>query len=378
MIDDDEDDASMVKSMLGRGSFNSYEFECITSYDEGLKRLVAQTADVFLLDQNLGARSGLQLLQEAGGSALSKPVILLTGVDDPEVDVAALESGASHYVPKASLVDDHLLERTIRYAIRRANDFKELQSIERLKLEKQSAEAASEAKNLFLANVSHEIRTPLGAILGFADLALGTTEEARKNRFLEIIQRNAKHLLSLVNDLLDISKIEAGRYDVDVKPADWRKIIDDVMQTLRVSADEKNIDLEFIDTPEAPRFLFTDAQCLKQILINLIGNAIKFSYDGKISVIAQVRDKFSLAVSDAGIGMTHEQQERLFKPYSQGAAGHHRQYGGTGLGLHHSRKMAEALGGNLELSMSEAGVGSTFTVSLPGNWVRVQDVNLFA
>jgi signal transduction histidine kinase len=368
VIDDDEDDFKIVKDLLYRGAFGVYEPLWVNSYAKGLQMLKEARGDVFLLDYQLGEKSGLDLLREAGGRAVGKPVIMLTGTEDTEVDLAAMEAGAAYFVSKSSLVSDHLLERTIRYAIKAAQNFSELLNIDRLKHEKEDAQSASDAKNLFLANVSHEIRTPLGAIMGFTDLARssGTCEE--KDKFLEVIKRNASHLLTLVNDLLDLSKIEAGKYDVSPAPCDWRAVVQEVIQTLHFTAQSKGDRIRFLDQQTIPQYLSTDTHCLKQILLNLIGNAVKFTDAGSIEIAAEYAHDLVLKVRDTGKGISKSQRPNLFQPFTQGEAGLHRRYGGTGLGLHLSRKMAKALGGEIKLLESEPGKGSTFALSLPAVW----------
>lgn len=365
MIDDDPDDFEIVRGLLERGVHGTYKLIWMSTYEEGLESLNNQDGDVFLLDYNLGEKTGLDLLNEAGGKNLLRPVIMLTGIESPEVDLSAMEAGASYYISKASLIVDHLLERTIRYSIERTRDFNEIRNVERLRAEKEAALAASEAKNLFVANVGHELRTPLSAVLGFSEMALGTGSSEEKDRALSIIKRNAEHLLVLVNDLLDLSKLEAGKYEPAIAPCSWRTIVREVIETLQLSAHMRKNFLVFLDDPNIPEFIKTDAHWLRQILINLIGNAIKFTEGGIIEIRPEQTASFRLFVKDTGIGISEEERNRIFRPFAQGGNDPQRKFGGTGLGLHLSKQIAESLGGSLNLTSSDPGQGSTFCVNLP-------------
>ncbi len=366
MIDDDPDDFLIVKDLLSRAAYNKYRPVWVSSYEEGLERIKNQDGDIFLIDHKLGEKTGLDLLIEARANKFEKPVIFLTGVEDPELDLLAMEKGATYYVQKGQLSVDHLLERTIRYAIKAAEIQAELRAVEVLRIAKQAAELASQAKTLFLANVSHEIRTPLGAILGFVDLVLDPdTEPADKENYLNIIKRNAQHLLGLVNDLLDLSKMEAGKFDPILEPCDWRVVIREVIATLEPAAAARENQLTFVDNSDLPKWLKTDPRFLRQILINLVGNAIKFTRGGSIEVKVTEHSNFQIEVRDTGVGVDPEQKLRLFEPFTQGEAGLHRKFGGTGLGLHLSRRMAQALNGNVVLAESAPGIGSTFVLTLP-------------
>ncbi len=231
---------------------------------------------------------------------------------------------------------------------------------------KSAAEAASKAKSDFLANMSHEIRTPMTAILGYADLLddAGITEEDRR-QFVQIIRRNGDHLLELINDILDLSKIEAGKFSIERSTFRLASVVSEVESTMRVRASAKDLCLkvEFGETAEL--VVHSDAFRLRQILMNLVGNAIKFTERG--SVVITVRRLGSCAVidvRDTGMGMTPEQVGRLFRPFTQADASTTRKHGGTGLGLAISRRLAEMLGCTLSVR-SEPGEGSTFTLELP-------------
>ncbi|HVW01313.1 MAG TPA: ATP-binding protein [Planctomycetaceae bacterium] len=233
---------------------------------------------------------------------------------------------------------------------------------------KEAAEAANRAKSAFLANMSHEIRTPMNAILGFTELlrrGMDNGNEQERQEFLKTIHTSGLHLLELINDILDLSKIESGRMEVEPRPCSLHQILSDVVSVLRVRAQEKGLELEYTATGPIPASVMTDAGRLRQVLMNLTGNAIKFTEKGRVRLVASLVDatpaKIRVDVIDTGIGISPEQSERLFQPFMQADSSITRRFGGTGLGLSISRHFARALGGDISVS-SVPGQGSTFSV----------------
>ncbi|KAA1261452.1 Autoinducer 2 sensor kinase/phosphatase LuxQ [Rubripirellula obstinata] len=230
----------------------------------------------------------------------------------------------------------------------------------------QRAQAASASKSEFLANMSHEIRTPMTAILGYSDLLRELVDSEEAKQHLQTIRRNGDYLLDIINDILDLSKIEAGKFDVQRERFDPTRVIEDVRSIMEVRAHESGLTLEVEYHGKMPRIIESDAKRLKQILINLVGNAIKFTQTGRVRVRTRFEtdaDTLHFDVIDTGIGMTQEQQVRLFKPFSQGDSSVTRHFGGTGLGLAISKRLAEMLGGEITVSSTQK-VGSTFTVTI--------------
>ncbi|TWU03835.1 ATP-binding protein [Neorhodopirellula pilleata] len=240
-----------------------------------------------------------------------------------------------------------------------------------------AAQHANEAKSEFLANMSHEIRTPLNAVLGFTDvLRRGlVTDSDEAVDHLNMIHRSGAHLLELINDILDLSKIEAGRMEVESIDTYIDAVIMDVANTLKVRADENDLELNVRLETAIPRVITSDPTRLRQVIMNLVGNAIKFTESGSVSIIAAMRQSESSAgfesskvlridVIDTGIGMTPEQQARIFESFSQADSTTTRKFGGTGLGLSISQRLSESLGGRLTVE-SKPGMGSTFRVELP-------------
>ena len=243
---------------------------------------------------------------------------------------------------------------------------------ENLKGAKLDAEHASELKSAFLANMSHEIRTPLGAMLGFADLLRdpNVTPGERAN-FVNILLRNGAQLSVLIDDILDLSKVEAGALNLEYISAHHAKIGSDVVSLLNVKAKDKDLALEYTTDDKTPAVITSDPTRIRQILLNLVGNAIKFTQFGTVKIHTygchtdEGLPSLCFEVSDTGIGMAEEQQKKLFQSFSQADETTTRRFGGTGLGLALSRRLARALGGDITIVRSQPNVGTTFLVKIP-------------
>jgi len=236
---------------------------------------------------------------------------------------------------------------------------------------KVEAESANQMKTAFLANMSHEIRTPLGAILGFTDLLKDPSiKESDRLSYLEIISRNGEQLTAIINDILDLSKIEAGYIAVETLKVSPRAIVEDAASLLKIRAFDKDIQLNLIFEETLPSTIGTDPTRLRQIVFNILGNAIKFTHQGGVTIRTGYRrqtDKrgaLFVEVSDTGIGISEDQQSRLFKVFSQADETMTRKFGGTGLGLVLSKRLAEALGGSLRLLRSAPSQGSVFSIEI--------------
>jgi PAS/PAC sensor hybrid histidine kinase (EC 2.7.13.3) len=256
-----------------------------------------------------------------------------------------------------------------------------------MKLALEAAESANRAKSTFLANMSHELRTPLNAIIGYSEMLQEEAEDSGNDESvpdLEKIRTAGKHLLSLIDDILDISKIEAGRMDLYLETFNIPALIESAVATARPLV-EKNGNTVEVHCPENLETMHADMTKVRQVLLNLLSNAAKFTHNGKIAIgVERIKNEqlrikhqqessqilisnsefLSFRVADTGIGMTLEQLQRIFQPFTQADASTTRKYGGTGLGLAISQRFCQMMGGSIE-ALSTLGVGTTFTVLLP-------------
>ena len=291
-----------------------------------------------------GNWSGETYLQKLNGEVI--PVSFVV--------IAHCEEGSERIHSVSYLVRDISISKRVEEELRRAQH---------------EAEAANRAKSAFLANISHEIRTPLNAITGMVELMDQTSDPVEQTRMLRVTQESSRALAGIIDDVLDFSKIEAGQLDISLDPVSVREAINSVVTIFSSSASAKNLQLSQRFDERIPAALICDALRLKQILFNLVGNAIKFTSQGSIEIRTRLHELTVTAavirveVADSGIGISAEAQQKLFQPFVQADADTTRRFGGTGLGLVISRRLAELLGGTLEIS-SVAGEGTTMTLTL--------------
>jgi PAS domain S-box-containing protein len=267
---------------------------------------------------------------------------------------------------RISVTDQEVLTYFIRDVTESKNQKIELEQAKNL------AENANRAKSNFLANMSHEIRTPLGAILGFAELMADPEQPAQERlEYIEIIKRNGDQLSRVISEILDLSKVESDRLQIERIQFSLPELLKDVTTLLKLQAEEKNLILGLKFDRDLPPHIVSDPTRLRQILINIVGNAIKFTERGEITLSAspvkadgKIPACIRFSITDTGLGISPDQVENLFEPFMQADSSMTRRFGGTGLGLALSRRLAKALGGDLNLQESTAGHGSTFVFTI--------------
>jgi signal transduction histidine kinase/ActR/RegA family two-component response regulator len=308
------------------------------------------------------------------------PIIVLSSREDPVSKSNAFAAGANDYLVKlpdklelAARVRYHSkaylnqLQRDEAYRALRESQQKLLESNTRLHTVNQELEAATKIKSEFLASMSHEIRTPLSGVIGMTTLLADTSLSREQNSYVETIRSSGSALLELVNDILDFSKIEAGKLTIEEQPFDLVACVEETIDLLALKASEKNLALGYLIEPSVPTNLFGDVGRIRQILLNLIGNAVKFTPQGEVSLhIFQPQvgaGTIQFSVRDTGIGIPRDRHDRLFKSFSQVGQSGMNKFGGTGLGLAISKTLCEKMGGRIWVE-SETGGGSTFHFTL--------------
>lgn len=372
VADDDEEDYILTQDLLLGSRSQRVHLDWAPTYAEALRAIERNEHDVYLFDYRLGEGDGLELLRQALARGCKAPIILLTGDDDWETDNQAMKAGAADYLVKGRF-DAQLLERSIRYAIERKRAEEALiehaNEMERknrdLAEAVRAAQEATKLKSQFLANVSHEIRTPMNGVMGMTELLLETELSDEQRDYAETAFRSAEALLDIIDSLLDLSKIEAGKLQlerVDFVPAD---VIQEVLRLISGRARSKGLNLSPSICPDAHGTLKGDPGRLRQVLLNLVGNAIKFTERGQVYVRVSIFEscdpcvQLLFEVEDTGIGLTEEAKARLFEPFVQADGSITRKYGGTGLGLAISKQLVELMGGQVGVD-SERGKGSRF------------------
>lgn len=364
VVEDSESDAYIVQELLA-GATIGYEFEVkwVSQLEAAIEAFQLDRFDVALLDLGLTDSIGIATFEKAKKS-LNIPIIVLSGMSDEEMAVQAVKLGAQDYLMKGELNTRHL-ERSICYAIERSQLVLELESA------KERAEAANRAKNQFLAVMSHEFRTPMNGIMGCLNLLRNENISDESSELLEIMHKCANSQLGLITDVLDISRIEAGKLELSYEEFVLNDLITSVFQVLEYKAKTKGLFLKNVVQNNIPLSLVSDHRRLRQILINLIGNAIKFTDKGGVTLKLEFSSSNELIfeIHDTGPGIPRDKQEIVFLPFEQVDSTFKRRYEGTGLGLSICKQLVEALGGTISLQ-SKVGVGSVFRFSLPVDEAR--------
>ncbi len=384
VVDDDALDRRLVGLVLVKAAgLIRFNIDYAQTLAEALEKLTKPGYDIVLLDLNLPDGRGNENIQKVSAVVPNVPIVVLTGLDDEDVGLEAINSGAEDYLVKGSGLK-YTLIKTIRYAIARkkseANLRETKQELEQINAKlikatdtanKMAAEAdkANVAKSQFLANMSHEIRTPMNAIIGFGEVLYEEQISDIQQGYVKLILDSARYLLQLINDILDFSKIETGRIKAEKMECDISELLANVESLMLPSAKQKNLEFMIISMPDIPQIIITDPVRLRQCLVNLVNNAIKFTESGSIklsvqSVVKEQKPFMEFQVADTGIGIHPEKLETIFNAFTQGDGSTTRKYGGTGLGLTITKQIANLIGGDISVT-SQEGKGSTFTLSVP-------------
>lgn len=400
IVDDDEVDRMTVRRAL-RTFEVPIEFYETTTCAEAIALLQQDLQfDGVLLDYRLPDGDGLTFINRLRGAGFRLPIIVLTGQGDEELAVGLMKAGASDYLPKSKVSVDtlpRLLQTAIRLwrsqleterayqMLRETNELltqqneKLLEQQQKIQMQNLQLLEASRLKSEFLATMSHELRTPLNAIIGFSQILLRRSKNSLDAKQTDMVARildNGRHLLELINDILDLSKIEAGRLELCSETCHLVALITNTVNELQSLAESKKIHLYVNFQVSSNIQIVNDPQRLRQILVNLLSNAIKFTEVGEVEVrvYEPTPEQIAIAIRDTGIGIANDNLKHIFEPFRQVDQTIYRKHAGTGLGLAITASLVQMMGGAITVE-SELGIGTLFCVIFP-KIVRNLDQNL--
>jgi two-component system, sensor histidine kinase len=384
IVDDVQMNLELMKDIL---SDQGYLVATAINGKSAIAKAKAHKFDLILLDIVLPDIDGFEVCShlKANYQTQNIPIIFLTAKKEEDSIIKGFQKGAVDYIQKPFSKEELLARVNLHLTLRKTQD--------ELIQSKELAEAASKAKAIFLANISHEIRTPMNGIIGMIDILKRTNLSREQHEYIDIIGISGENLLMIINDVLDFSKIEAGQITFEKIQFSLHDEIEEVIKILRYKALQKNLELDFHIQSGVPEFLIGDPLRLKQILINLCNNSLKFTSKGFVKIdvklveIKESKVRVNFDVQDTGIGISPENQAKLFKSFSQADVSTTRKFGGTGLGLAISKNLVEMMNGNVGV-ISEEGKGAIFhfdcefelsepfnSVEIPVKQINAEDQN---
>ena len=363
VLEDEPGDFVLLEGAVERFGEGRMTLQQASTLAEALEVVKAPDSPVSLIlsDLNVCDSEGIETFRRLHEAAAAQPIIVMTGMEDEDLALEVVREGAQDCLVKGDLGSQALV-RCLIHAVERHRQQLALEEASR------QAIAASQAKTLFLANVSHEIRTPMNSILGMADLLLESGLREDQVSYVDTFRRCGEGLVEIVNGLLDLSRIEAGQLQLENAPLPLWELFEGVGELLAFQAHRKGLALVVDIADDVPAWIMGDACRLRQILINLVGNAVKFTCKGEVSLQARIEPAkgpiLRMTVRDTGAGIPADRLERIFDDFSQADPSTARRFGGSGLGLALSRRLAEAMGGSL-MASSDGHSGSEFEVAIP-------------
>lgn len=372
IVDDDPSDILLLKTFIQKATSGQCVFEEYHDYDSALFALDNTDINIAFIDLNIDGADGLELITHTISRNTNFPIVVVSALAGDDIQDATIRAGAYDFLPKDD-VNENTVKRTMRHVLasfRRNQDLQKTAEQERY---------CSSIKSSFLACMSHDLRTPLNAIIGFADVlhtsAVGPNTHENTKEYTGIIGDSARHLLEIINMILDLSKIEEGKFTLDCKWMDLSEFVHDQVKFLQPITKEKSI---FVNTHtnHRGRLLLADERALRQIFINIFSNAVKFSEEkSKINILTSIHDgQISITISDSGVGMTVSEAKHSVMPFGQVTRNPELARQGTGLGLAIVKGLAEAHGGELKIS-SRKGIGTRVSVTFPRSRVSQPSVD---
>jgi signal transduction histidine kinase len=374
VVDDTPDNLRLLSQLLIN---KGYEVRLAPNGELALSSIKHFLPDLILLDILMPGMDGYEVCSQLKRQKITRdiPVIFLSALGETFDKVKAFEVGGADYIGKPFQVEEVLIRIKHQITIKKLQDKLNKQNqnlkkeVKKRKIAEFEAKSALKVKSDFLANMSHELRTPLNAILGFAEIMLRTPGIPEKDyNYLEIIRNSGKHLLSLINDILDLSKIESGQMTLNEVKFDLWSLLQDVKNIFSLKADHKNLEWLLEYNESLPQYICADQIKIRQVLINLVSNSIKFTEQGKVILKVEYQQKESehfltFSVEDTGLGIAPEEIDKLFIPFEQTATGRN-SFEGTGLGLAISQNFVKLMKGEITVT-SVVNQGSCFSFTIP-------------